>query len=138
LPSGHPEFADTYQCITKRRGKKIATVAVTRKLLTRAYHLLAVDAGTPRDVASSMTTENTNVRGSHDAGSSTDREGHQAPGALGPSGMNRPPAALDHLTEQPGSRTHGHGAMPIRRDAEWVLARPLRPDHTPSEDTTLT
>jgi transposase len=80
----HPEFADTYRCIAKRRGKKIATVAVARKLLTRAYHLLAVDAGTPRDVASSMTTENTNVRGSHDAGSSTDREGHQAPGALAP------------------------------------------------------
>ena len=37
----HPEFAATYQAITKRRGPKIATVAVARKLLTRAYHLLA-------------------------------------------------------------------------------------------------
>jgi hypothetical protein len=27
--------------------------------------------------------------------------------------MSRPPAALDHLTEQPGPRTHGHGAPPL-------------------------
>ena len=37
----HPEFAATYQAIARRRGPKIATVAVARKLLTRAYHLLA-------------------------------------------------------------------------------------------------
>jgi len=36
-----PEFAATYAAITKRRGKKIATTAISRKLLTRAYHLLA-------------------------------------------------------------------------------------------------
>ena len=37
-----PEFAATYAAIAKRRGKKIATIAiVARKLLTRAYHLLA-------------------------------------------------------------------------------------------------
>jgi transposase len=36
-----PEFAATYVAITKRRGKKIATTAISRKLLTRAYHLLA-------------------------------------------------------------------------------------------------
>src|SRR6266576_2390382 len=35
-----PEFAATYSSIAKRRGKKIATNAVTRKLLTRAWHLL--------------------------------------------------------------------------------------------------
>ena len=35
-----PEFAATYQAIARRRGKKIATTAVARKLLTRAYHLL--------------------------------------------------------------------------------------------------
>ncbi|MFG2919857.1 IS110 family transposase [Kitasatospora sp. NPDC048298] len=35
-----PAFADTYQAIAARRGKKIATTAVARKLLTRAYHLL--------------------------------------------------------------------------------------------------
>jgi transposase len=40
----HPQFAATFQAIAKRRGKKIATVAVARKLLTRAWHLLA-DAG---------------------------------------------------------------------------------------------
>src|SRR5215469_3333375 len=36
----HPDFAAGYQAIARRRGKKIATTAVARKLLTRAYHLL--------------------------------------------------------------------------------------------------
>jgi transposase len=39
-----PQFAASYQAIAKRRGKKIATTAVARKLLTRAWHLLT-DAG---------------------------------------------------------------------------------------------
>jgi hypothetical protein len=39
-----PQFAVGYQAIAKRRGKKIATTAVARKLLTRAWHLLT-DAG---------------------------------------------------------------------------------------------
>ena len=43
-----PEFAATYQAIARRRGKKIATTAVARKLLTRAYHLLT-DADTRPD-----------------------------------------------------------------------------------------
>jgi len=46
-----PEFAATYAAIAKRRGKKIATIAIARKLLTRAWHLLAemqaADTGTP-------------------------------------------------------------------------------------------
>jgi transposase len=37
----HPDFAAVYQAIAARRGKKIATTAIARKLLTRAYHLLA-------------------------------------------------------------------------------------------------
>jgi transposase len=36
-----PEFHATYTAIANRRGKKIATIAISRKLLTRAYHLLA-------------------------------------------------------------------------------------------------
>ena len=36
-----PDFAATYAAIARRRGKKIATIAIARKLLTRAYHLLA-------------------------------------------------------------------------------------------------
>ncbi len=36
-----PEFAATYAAIARRRGKKIATSAIARKLLTRAWHLLA-------------------------------------------------------------------------------------------------
>jgi transposase len=35
-----PQFAASYQDIARRRGKKIATTAIARKLLTRAYHLL--------------------------------------------------------------------------------------------------
>jgi transposase len=35
-----PEFATAYSSIAKRRGKKIATIAIARKLLTRAWHLL--------------------------------------------------------------------------------------------------
>ncbi len=45
------EFAATYSNIAKRRGKKIATIAIARKLLTRACHLLAdmeaIDPATP-------------------------------------------------------------------------------------------
>jgi transposase len=36
-----PEFAGTYAAIAKRRGRKIATIAISRKLLTRAWHLLS-------------------------------------------------------------------------------------------------
>ena len=39
-----PEFAASYAAIAKRRGKKIATIAIARKLLTRGYHLLADQA----------------------------------------------------------------------------------------------
>ena len=46
-----PDFAAAYSSIAKRRGKKIATIAISRKLLTRAWHLLndmqAADAATP-------------------------------------------------------------------------------------------
>ena len=36
----HPDFAASFAAIAQRRGKKIATTAVARKLLTRAWHLL--------------------------------------------------------------------------------------------------
>jgi transposase len=46
-----PEFAPAYSSIAKRRGKKIATIAIARKLLTRAWYLLSdlqtADASTP-------------------------------------------------------------------------------------------
>ena len=46
-----PEFSAAYAAIAKRRGRKIATIAISRKLLTRAWHLLseiqAADASTP-------------------------------------------------------------------------------------------
>ena len=45
----HPQFAASYQAIARRRGKKIATTAIARKLLTRAYHPLtdAASGGAP-------------------------------------------------------------------------------------------
>src|SRR5215469_8004408 len=44
-----PQFAASYQSIANRRGTKIATTAIARKLLTRAYHLLtdAASDGAP-------------------------------------------------------------------------------------------
>jgi len=46
-----PAFAASYAAIAGRRGKKIATIAIARKLLTRAWHLLsemqAAEASTP-------------------------------------------------------------------------------------------
>jgi transposase len=45
------EFAAAYSSIAKRRGKKIATIAIARKLVTRAWHLLSemepADASAP-------------------------------------------------------------------------------------------
>ncbi|PWI12150.1 hypothetical protein DIZ27_00600 [Streptomyces sp. NWU339] len=35
-----PEFAPAYQRLAHRRGKKIATTAIARRLLARAHHLL--------------------------------------------------------------------------------------------------
>ena len=36
----HPQFSASFQATATRRGKKIATTAVARKLRTRAWHLL--------------------------------------------------------------------------------------------------
>ena len=46
-----PEFAATYAAIATRRGKKIATIAISRKLLTRAWHLLAAAGQDTPDAA---------------------------------------------------------------------------------------
>jgi transposase len=50
-----PDFAASYQTIARKRGKNIATIAIARKLLTRAWHLLdqmqAADTGTPAAAA---------------------------------------------------------------------------------------
>ena len=55
-----PQFAATYAAIAKRRGKKIATIAIARKLLTRACHLLAsmqaTDTSTPAASAAPAAT----------------------------------------------------------------------------------
>ena len=117
-----PEFSATYAAISKRRGKKIATIAISRKLLTRAYHLLA--AGGLRHSAA----------GSRHAPAS--RGGSPSPGRARYRGMSRPPAALDHLTEQPGPRTHGHGARLHTGAAPDGCLRDHSASHTPGTATT--
>jgi len=56
-----PQFAAGYQAIATRRGKKIATTAVARKLLTRAWHLLtdAEHAAATQPAAASTAPEGT-------------------------------------------------------------------------------
>jgi transposase len=66
-----PEFSATYAAIARRRGTKIATTAIARKLLTRAYHLLAGPQAGP-----AISTPGT-VSPAPQA-----RNGRQAPGTL--------------------------------------------------------
>ena len=69
-----PEFAATYAAITQRRGKKIATIAISRKLLTRAYQRIVSSAwvaSPPVDLAmmaprSVCSTEPFHVDAGHD------------------------------------------------------------------------
>ena len=69
----HPDFAASYAAIARRRGKKIATTAIARKLLTRAWHLLtdAEQAASPVAITSAPGTRN---------GAVTSREGSPSPG----------------------------------------------------------
>jgi hypothetical protein len=71
----HPHFAASYQAIARRRGKKIATTAIARKLLARAWHLLADASGSPAPHHQAM-------QPSAPADALTSRRGHQAPGEL--------------------------------------------------------
>jgi transposase len=74
-----PEFSATYGAIAKRRGKKIATIAIARKLLTRAYHLLLAHAQAAQAPPASA------------ACLPASQEGSSSPGCARPSGMSRPP-----------------------------------------------
>jgi transposase len=67
----HPDFAASYAAIARRRGKKIATTAIARKLLTRAWHLL-----TDAERAASPATSASGPR----PGAVTSREGSPSPG----------------------------------------------------------
>src|SRR5260221_3463291 len=69
----HPDFAASYQAIARRRRKKIATTAIARKLLARAWHLLtdAERAASPAAITSAPGSR-------HGAG--TMREGAPSPG----------------------------------------------------------
>ena len=72
-----PEFAASYQVTARRRGTKIATTAVARKLLIRAWHLLA-DA---ERAASAQATATASAAPATEARPQTGR-GRQAPGKL--------------------------------------------------------
>jgi hypothetical protein len=65
-----PEFSATYAAIAERRGKKIATIAISRKLLTRAWHLLATAQapGPPAPDASTATAAHPRPEGSPSPG----------------------------------------------------------------------
>jgi len=72
----HPDFAATYQAIARRRGKKIATTAIARKLLARAYHLLTgAQITAPQALTPAVPT---------------DREGDATPRASSQNHMSRP------------------------------------------------
>ena len=70
-----PQFAASFQAIARRRGKKIATTAVARKLLTRAWHLLT-DAGHANPPTRRSIRRPGRGRGDRPGG------GRQAPGEL--------------------------------------------------------
>src|SRR5438132_1667467 len=71
-----PQFAASYQAIARRRGKKIATTAIARKLLTRAYHLLTdAQITAPQALTPAVPT---------------DREGVATPRASSQNRMSRP------------------------------------------------
>ena len=70
----HPGFAATYQAIARRRGKKIATTAIARKLLARAWHLLTDAEHVVQQPATTPAPESRRR--------SQTRRGRQAPGEL--------------------------------------------------------
>jgi hypothetical protein len=72
-----PEFAATYAAIAKRRGKKIATIAIARKLLARAYHLLLADTQASQGTICGVPARRP--------------RGVISPGCARPCGMSRPP-----------------------------------------------
>ena len=51
-----PEFSAAYAAIAQRGGKKIAAIAISRKLLTRAWHLLATTDRAPGPEAPDAST----------------------------------------------------------------------------------
>jgi len=82
-----PEFVATYQRIAKRRGTKIAKVAVARKLLTRACHLLAdAQHAAPEKNQNTMRVARAVREPAHRPG------GSPGPGRARPGGMSWPPS----------------------------------------------
>jgi hypothetical protein len=75
----HPDFAASYQAIAARRGKKIATTAIARKLLTRAWHLLTDAEHTSAPQAA---TASAPAAPSSGPDARTNREGPPTPGEL--------------------------------------------------------
>ena len=72
----HPGYAASYAATARRRGKKIATTAIARKLPTRAWHLLT-DA---ERTASHQATATTSAPRAPGRDAVTSREGSPGPG----------------------------------------------------------
>jgi transposase len=79
----HPDFAASYAAIAARRGKKIATTAIARKLLTRAWHLLT-GAGHPAATQATTTASAPAIGCGHKPG------GAAKPRASSQNRMSRP------------------------------------------------
>jgi hypothetical protein len=98
-----PEFAGTYAAIASRRGKKIATIAIARKLLTRAYHLLADDqaARAPSSATPATTADRAAIAHPQTARS-------PSPGHARSSGMSSVPGrarSSDRAARSPNTRS---------------------------------
>ena len=103
-----PEFSATYTAIAKRRGKKIATIAISRKLLPAPTTCWPAPRPPHTPTPPARPTPPPRPR----------RPGRQAPGTL--AFAHEPAsAALDLLTEQPGPR---HMVM-APRQLHWRVRR---------------
>ncbi len=70
-----PQVAASYQAMARRRGRKIATTAIARKLLTRAWHLL-------NDAERTTVPQTATAPAPPDGTRPQTRRGRQAPGEL--------------------------------------------------------
>jgi hypothetical protein len=94
-----PELAATYQAIAARRGKQIATTAIARKLLTRAWHLLTTAAITGPTASPPPRLP---------------REGAPSPGRARQVHEPAHPPRTSCWLSSPVPRCHGHGSPPPR------------------------
>jgi hypothetical protein len=122
-----PQFAATYQGIATRRGKKIATTAIARKLLTRAWHLLTDSETTTLPPAAAAAAPRRRC-GDRPGGVTRPRASSQI-------SLSRPRRARrsDRAARVPG--WHGHGPRPPAGGRMGGCETPLRqPTHPTREN----